>query len=138
MSDYFFTSLNNEAIFNSVWFFLHRIENEGKPNEYANPNKFFVMVTLILSARRSDGEDLKRGQIFFGSQKAQRDWGLPASTIRNVLKSLESMGEIKIEDAKSRKGRSVGKIITVVRYDEFIHKSGKGKKDEDDDSIYDA
>lgn len=102
--------INRQAVSEAEWF------------GYGNASVAWIMVYLILSANYKDTARAKRGEVItslgaFGKPgMIMADLGLSVDVVRNSLKVLEKLGEIKVV---SKSGRHGGTRISVVNYDKY-------------------
>lgn len=114
--------INRQAVASSQWF------------GYGSPAVPWIMMYLLLSASYKDctwhGIKIKRGDVVtsiggFGKQGSiTDDLAISVGVIRNSLKRLEEMGEIKVSAKRGYLGYT---LITVVNYDRYTGTGDKQK-----------
>ena len=126
--------INRQAVSESAWY------------SFGNPSVAFVMQHLIYRAAYREstwhGIKLKRGDVLtsiggFGKPGNLSDeLHLSVAVVRNSLKRLEDMGEIKTESKRGYLGYT---MITVVNYDKYTATKDKpkGEKQKEDDGAID-
>src|SRR5262249_18524533 len=89
------------------WFKVHRSLFSHK--FAANPDDFFLWLWIISKASFEDricrvkagpniySVELKRGQMIFGRNQAEKETGISVAVIRRALECFETEGAIKIE-----------------------------------------
>ena len=92
---------------------------------FANPNHLKIWIWMLLKANFKNAFvpinigrgfitiEVKRGQLIFGRNKAEKELNINGNTIYRIIKQFEELGQIKVE------ANSHFSLITICKYDSY-------------------